>query len=220
MKQWWRNVRPHLISGLVYGIARLIGLSMRIEVRGLAELLELPGGKILAGWHGRTLMAANVFRGRGFWTIISQSRDGEMQARIFRKFGFHTIRGSTGRGGIKAAVESIKVLRAGATMAFTPDGPRGPSGIVQSGIMLMAKKSGAALIPCGVSADRRWLAGSWDRYMIPKPFSRGLMIFGPPLYVPADATDEQVELIRLKLEADLHHLEQIAEAEMGHTPLA
>ena len=218
MKQWWRNVRPHVLSGVIYAIARFIGWSMKIEIVGLDAIEKLPGGKILAGWHGRTLMAANVFKGRGVWTIISQSRDGEMQNRIFRKFGFTTIRGSSGRGGVKAAVESIKVLREGATMAFTPDGPRGPSGVVQSGMMLMARKSGAALVPCGVSANRRWLAGSWDRYMVPKPFSRGIMIFGDPLYIPDGATDDDVEEIRKTLENELHRLEAEAERRMGHTP--
>lgn len=220
MKQWWRNVRPHLVSGLVYAIARFIGMTMRIEVIGLKEVEALPGGKILAGWHGRTLMAANVFKGRGYWTIISQSRDGEMQSRIFRKFGFMTIRGSTGRGGVKAAIESIKVLREGGTMAFTPDGPRGPSGVVQSGIMLMARKSGAALVPCGVSAKRRWLAGSWDRYMVPWPFTRGVMIFGEPMYVPNDATEDEVETVRLALERELHRLEAEAESRMGHASVS
>lgn len=220
MKQWWRNVRPHVISGLVYAIARFIGMTMRIEVQNYDKVKALPGGKILAGWHGRTLMAATLFRNEGVWTIISQSRDGEMQNKIFKKFGFNTIRGSTGRGGVKAAVESIKVLRKGGTMAFTPDGPRGPSGVVQSGIMLMAKKSGAALIACGVSAKRRWLAGSWDRYMVPLPFTKGIMIFGEPIYLADDASDDQVEEVRLALEADLHRLQALAESAMGHAPLA
>lgn len=216
MKQWWRNVRPGILAPLIFGVARLVGLTLRISTVNLERVLARPGGKVLAGWHGRTFLATRVFFGQGVWTIISQSRDGEMQNRIFQRFGFCTIRGSTGRGGIRAAVESIRVLREGHTMAFTPDGPRGPSGVIQDGMMLMARKSGAALVPVGVSADRRWLIGSWDRYMVPKPFARGLMIFGEPVTIPADADDAEVERIRIYLEREMHRLEAEAERRMGH----
>ena len=218
LKAWWRRVRPHLVTGLGYFIGRLLGLSLKVRVIGFDRVEAIPSGKIIAGWHGKTLIAANFFKDRGYWTIISQSRDGEMQDRIFRRFGFNTIRGSTGRGGVKAAIEGIKVLKEGATMALTPDGPRGPSGVVQGGIMLMARKSGAALIATGISAKRRWLMGSWDRYMVPKPFSKAILIFGDPIYVPATATDEEVEEIRLRLEADIHRLEAEADMAMGHAP--
>src|SRR5688572_9644726 len=106
---------------------------------------------ILCGWHGRSFAFANHFRGKGLWVIISQSRDGEMQSRIFGKLGFNIIRGSTVRGGVRALVDSIRVLKYGGTMAMTPDGPRGPNGVVQAGVMAMAQKSGAALVPGGFS---------------------------------------------------------------------
>ncbi|HVL38605.1 MAG TPA: lysophospholipid acyltransferase family protein [Fimbriimonadaceae bacterium] len=209
-------MRPYVLSGLIYAIARSIGLTLRIRTIGYREVEAIPGGKIYAGWHGRTLIAANLFKGKGVWTIISQSRDGEMQNRIFKKFGFNTIRGSTGRGGVRAAVEAIKVLRQGATMAFTPDGPRGPSGVVQGGIMLMAQKAGAALVPVGVSARPRWLAPTWDRYLVPWPFARAIMIFGDPIDVPQEASEEEFEAIRLRFESEMHRLEREAEAAMGY----
>lgn len=198
----------------IYLLVRGIGATLRIQVEGWSEVAARPGGKILAGWHGRTFVAAIFFRGRGVWTIISQSRDGEMQNRIFRRLGFHTIRGSTGRGGVRAIVEAIRVLREGATMAFTPDGPRGPSGVVQEGIVMMAMKSGACIVPVGVSARRRRLVGTWDRYMVPGFFSRCLMIFGEPIEAPADG---DAEAIRLRLEIEMHRLEAEAERRMGHS---
>lgn len=216
LKAWWRRVRPFLISGLAYSIARLLGMTLRIRALGWEKVKSLPQGKILAGWHGKTFVAANFFKGLGLWTIISHSRDGELQSRIFKRFGFNIIRGSTGRGGARALVESIKVLRKGAMMAFTPDGPRGPSGVVQIGIMAMAQKSGAALIPVGVSARRRWLLGTWDSYLIPKPFSKAIMIFGDPLLVPIDAGAEQIEELRQSLETAIKRLEIEADIAMGH----
>ncbi len=215
LREWWRRVRPAVFSWAVYVVFRTLSSTWRVKVEELEEKLQLPGGVILIGWHGRTAAPAKVFRNRGFWAIISLSRDGEMQNRIFTRLGFNTIRGSTGRGGARALVESIRALRKGATMALTPDGPRGPSGVVQPGILMMAQKSGAWLVPVGVSANRRRLIKSWDRFMVPKLFAKCLVIFGQEVQIPSDATEEEVEKIRLSLQAELHRLEDLAEARMG-----
>lgn len=162
------------------------------------------------------MIASIFFRKKGFWVIISHSKDGDIQTHVFKNLGFNVIRGSTGRGGERALIEAIRELRKGATMAITPDGPRGPSKVVQGGVMAMARKAGATLVPCGVSAKPRFIAKSWDRYMIPLPFSRCLLNFGEPLEVPPDATDEQVEEIRLKLESEITRLEIEAERMLGY----
>ena len=215
MKRWWRNVRPLVMSDLLYLIVRSIGMTLRIRTENFAAVKALPGGCVISGWHGRSFVAANFFRGKGMWVIISHSRDGDIQNRIFSRLGFKTIRGSTGRGGVRAAIEAIKVLRDGAWMALTPDGPRGPSGVVQPGVMTMAQKSGAALVPIGISARPRWLVRTWDRYMIPWPFAKALMIFGEPMFVPKDAAPEEVESLRLALEGEIHRLEAEAERKVG-----
>lgn len=216
LKQIWRDIRPALISGLVLRLVTLLGSTYRKEIIGDDQFRALPGGKLTASWHGRSMLGALHFRNRGYYALISLSKDGEIQNHIFQSLGFKTIRGSTGRGGIKALAESIRALKGGAVIAFTPDGPRGPSGIVQSGIMKMAQKSGAPICPGAASADRRWLFKSWDRYMVPKPFARTYVIVGPPVYVPADATDDEVEKIRLFLESEIHRLERLAESHFGH----
>lgn len=215
MKRAWRYIRPIVLSGLVFTVARLLGMTLRFRTEGIERFEGLRCGWIVTGWHGRSLLAANFFRKQGAYVIISLSRDGEMQNRVFGWFGFKTIRGSTGRGGARAAIESIKVLRKGAGMTISPDGPRGPSGIVQSGVMLMAQKSGAALVPVGFSASPRWLAPTWDRYLIPWPFAKALLVFGEPLFVPADATPDQVEALRLQLEEEMHRLQAEAERKLG-----
>lgn len=216
MKMWWRRVRPRLLAPVVYNFARLIGLTLRLRTEGYERAAGLQSGKIYAGWHGRSFLATHLWRGRGVWVMISHSRDGEMQDGIFKRFGYRTIRGSTGRGGARAAIEAIRVLRAGNEMALTPDGPRGPSCVVQGGTLLMAQKSGVPIVPVGVSARRRWLMRSWDRYLVPKPFTEAIMIFGEPIYIPRDATEVDVETVRLELQAAMNNLEQLAEAKMGH----
>lgn len=217
MKQWWRRVRPYIISGLIYSIARFIGITIRIKPIGYEKVKDLGEAVIFCGWHGRSLIPANFFKGKGLWAIISLSRDGEMQKRIFNKFGFNVIRGSTGRGGARAAVEAIRVLRKGESMAMTPDGPRGPSGVVQEGVILFAQKSGAALIPVGSFSKPGWQAPTWDRYLIPWPFAKAVFTFGDPIYVPADANEDESEAIRLKLEGEIHRMQRLAETEVGYT---
>jgi len=215
LKKWWRGVRPYVLSGAITTLVKFIGATLRIKVEGYDPERDAKG-RIFAGWHGRTLLGALLFRGKGVWTIISHSRDGEFQSRIFQNFGFNIIRGSTGRGGVRAAVESIRVLRDGGVMAFTPDGPRGPSGVVQEGIMVMAQKSGALLVPVGVAAKPCYRVPTWDAYMVPLPFAKAIMLFGEPLAVPKDASPEDVEAIRLRFEQEMHRLEDEAERRIGN----
>ncbi len=218
MKAWWRRFRPRILGPLVYWLVRLLGSTWKVHAIGYEPYENLPGGIVFAGWHGRTAPAAIFFRNKGFYTIISASNDGRIQDRIFRGFGFKTLRGSTGRGGVKAAAASIRVLRAGAKMAFTPDGPRGPSGIVQPGILLLARRAGVPMVPVGVSADRRWLVRSWDRYMVPKPFARAVLVFGEPFTLSESSGEAETEAVRQAFERRMHELEREADRAMGHEP--
>lgn len=218
MKQWWRRVRPYILSSFIYFIARTIGRSLRLKTVGWEQYKDKPGSRIYTGWHGRSVIPANFFKGRGVWAIISHSRDGEMQTRIFTKFGFQIIRGSSGRGGERALVESIRTLKAGAEMAITPDGPRGPSGVVQGGVLIMSKKSGCELVPVGSSAKPAWYAPTWDGYMVPWLFSKAVFVFGEGLVVPKNATDEEIEEIRLELERRIHAVQKEADVLVGANP--
>lgn len=220
MKRWWRRVRPYVLSRAIFTVANAIGATLRIQTENWEAVRELPTGRIFAGLHGRSMIPARFFKGMGFWAIISLSRDGEMQSRIFTLFGFQILRGSSGRGGERALIESIRVLKKGDTMAITPDGPRGPSGVVQPGILLMAKKSGCAIIPVGSSAKRGWYAPTWDNYLIPFPFSKASFVFGEPVYVPANASDEEIEEIRQHVEAKIHEVQTRAEELVGAKPPA
>ncbi len=215
MKRWWRNVRPKIFSRFAFWLVRFLGATYRVKLVNYEAIEALEGGRIMCTWHGRSIIASTYFRNKGFWVIISKSKDGDIQTHVFSKLGFKIIRGSTGRGGERALIESIRELRKGAIMAITPDGPRGPNKVVQGGIMAMAKKAGVWLVPAGVSARPRCLAKSWDRYMIPLPFAKCVMNFGTPVKVPADATDEQVEEIRQAFEAQITRLEDEAEKMMG-----
>lgn len=196
----------------MYWIARAIAATVRTEIHGFVQVDEIKQGRVFAGWHGRSFIPAIHMRGKGVWALISQSRDGEVQNGIFTRLGFRTIRGSTKRGGMRAAAESIRVLKKNETMAFTPDGPRGPSEVVQGGVITMAKKSGAALIPVGSSASRKWLAPTWDKYLVPKPFSKCVIYYGSPMFVSPDASDEEMEQARIRLQDQIKTAQAHADA--------
>jgi lysophospholipid acyltransferase (LPLAT)-like uncharacterized protein len=214
-----------LVSFLVFWAARLLSATLRIRVVGeerVDELQQRGAGLILATWHGRSLVPLNRFRGRGYWAIISTSRDGEYQNRIFRRFGYQTVRGSTSaRGAVRAALAMTRRLKDGATLAITPDGPRGPSRRVQPGAIFLAQKSGCPIIPAGISASPRKLCRAWDSYLIPMPFARCALIYGEPIYVPVEAkTEEELQIWADRVGAALDALQAEAERIVGAASVA
>lgn len=208
--------RNRWLSALIYGLARLIYRTMRVQVHNAERLEAAARGGILVTWHGRTLIPANLFRNRGYWALISLSRDGELQTAIFQRFGFQTVRGSTGRGGVRGALQMARKVREGGVLAFTPDGPRGPTHKVQAGVLLMAEKSGAPILPIGISTSRRWLVKSWDSYLVPKPFARCYVLIGEPIYLPARLSAAEREVYATRIEIAMNRLERDAESLAGH----
>ncbi len=215
LKARWRRTRPKVLAPFLYGLARAIGGTIRWRVSGLENVEQTSSGILLCVWHGRTYAPATFMRGRGIWALFSLSNDGELQSRLYSLLGYRVIRGSTGRGGERAAIEAIRVLRAGDTLAITPDGPRGPAGIVQGGALLMARKSGAAMVPIGTAASRAWTFGTWDAYHLPKFFSKVSVRFGEPIWLSSDATEAETEATKLKLAEAMNRLQAEAEREVG-----
>ena len=123
-------------------------------------------------WHGQMLALVPHHRDMGVAVLISEHRDGEIIARVVRAFGFATVRGSTSRGGGRALLELVAVLRRGQEIAVTPDGPRGPRHQFAPGALIAAQRSGAPIVGVVAHVDRAWQLGSWDAFQIPKPFAR------------------------------------------------
>lgn len=209
-KQDHKRRRARRVGSIIYAVVSALGRTLRFRVEGLPN--EFPSGAIVASWHGRTMAATQIFRGRGFFALISHSLDGEMQNRIFTGFGFKTIRGSTGRGGVKAAATAIRELKAGGVLVLTPDGPKGPPGIVQPGLLFLAQKSGAPVYAASSCARWRWHAPTWDKYMVPLPWSRVDVRACGPFFLAADATPEQAEEFRLEVERALHQMDAAADS--------
>lgn len=160
---------------------------------------ELPF--IFALWHGHLLPLLWYHRDEGVTILISEHRDGELVARTAESLGYGLIRGSTTRGGGRALISLVRELQSGRVVAITPDGPRGPAEKFAPGALVAAQRSDSFILPVAVSASRAWRLRSWDRFMIPKPFARVTVAYGPPTKVlatnPRAAAEEAPRFERL-----------------------
>lgn len=146
--------------------------------------------------------------------MISRSFDGECIARTVEKLGFRPVRGSSSRGGARALIGMRQELEQGHPAVFTADGPRGPLYVAKPGAVLLARKTGYKICCFHVAVERAWVLKSWDRMMVPKPFSRAAFYITSPITVPADATDEELEGWRQTMQADLDRARLSAEAKL------
>ncbi|MEW6557347.1 MAG: lysophospholipid acyltransferase family protein [Elusimicrobiota bacterium] len=156
---------------------------------------------IFAFWHGRQIPLVWSHRKKNIQILVSQSKDGEYIARITKRFGFGTVRGSSSKGGIKALVGIIRKAKNGFSVAFTPDGPRGPAREIQPGVILTAQKTGLPIIPLASSSKRKYIIKNWDEFHIPYPFNKIVICHGEPIYIH-ETEDIKVKLQELKKAID------------------
>ena len=137
---------------------------------------RMDGPQLYVLWHDRLFISAEIarrFRGqRPLHALISTSKDGAWLTAFFATMGLCAVRGSSSRGGREAATELVRVLKTGADAGITPDGPRGPAYAVKPGAVIVARRSGAKIILVGVTYESYWCLFGWDRFRLPKPFSR------------------------------------------------
>jgi lysophospholipid acyltransferase (LPLAT)-like uncharacterized protein len=192
-----------------YYFLRLYLSLLRVNVIGEEVLLQhlANHGRIIAAlWHQRFLPAlayVTKFRKLRLCVMISQSKDGDLIAPIAKRLGLEPVRGSSSRGGKKALATILKTLEDRPGVVHIVDGPRGPKGEVKPGLIGMAQATGAAIIPVFVSAQRAWVMGSWDRFLVPKPFSRVKIRWGQPFFVPRTSDPESFERYRKEIESRL-----------------
>ena len=166
--------------------------------------------RIWSMWHNRVLLFPYVVRRfvPGTWgsSLISASRDGGLLADFVKRFGYDAARGSSSRRGAGAILELANVLEKGGAVAITPDGPRGPRYVLGPGIIMLAQQSGAPVLPMNFEYSSCWRLKSWDRFIIPKPFSTVRIKVGLPHEVRATPTNEEFEAERLRLQSAMMDL--------------
>jgi lysophospholipid acyltransferase (LPLAT)-like uncharacterized protein len=204
----------------LYGLAsRLLFASCRIEHHGRANLdrCEGQGAFVAAFWHYSVFNVLHLQRihEKSWVAMVSGSRDAEYVARVLERHGCVTVRGSRHKGGIGALRKMVAWMRQGFNAAIVADGSQGPARRVQAGVILLAAKAGAPILPLVVTSDRYWVFGSWDRSMVPKPFARLAVWYGEPLFVPAELSSGKLEDCRQELERRLNSLYEEAWEERG-----
>jgi len=166
---------------------------------------------IWAFWHRCVIAATQRCRNNQIAVMTSRSFDGEYIARIIAKFGFIPVRGSSSRGAVGALIGMRRNLEQGHSVAFTIDGPRGPRYVAKPGPVLLAKKTGVPIGCFYIHVERAWVLNSWDRMLIPKPFSRAVFYASTPISVPSDADDEQMESLHMMMQKTLERCRANAE---------
>ncbi|MFH1715251.1 MAG: lysophospholipid acyltransferase family protein [Elusimicrobiota bacterium] len=157
---------------------------------------------IFSFWHGRQFLLVFSHRNRGICIMTSLSKDGELQTKILKGFGYNIVRGSSSRGAVGAAREMFKKIKDGLDVAFTVDGPKGPAFDAKMGVIFLAAHSGRVIIPVATGSVKFWvLEKTWDKYRIPVPFSKAAYMYGEPIEIKKG---DDLEEKRKELNASLN----------------
>ncbi len=190
----WSRIKQVLLFRVLWLVGTAILGTVRVRIvdgEKLDEVIAGGQGGLVLPWHGATMLPIYHYRNRGFYSIVSLSGDGELQDMVLRSRGFHTIRGSSGRQGARALLESVRCLRAGNVMAFSADSVKERALQVEPGVVYLAKRSGCPVLPVGVACRPCKYLASWDSHMLPLPFAKAMIAFGDPIRVSADDDDRE-----------------------------
>jgi lysophospholipid acyltransferase (LPLAT)-like uncharacterized protein len=197
---------------LAFILAAVISLwsrtfKVRFVNRETPERLTAEGQSVIyAFWHGSLFLLPSTHRKSGVVIMVSESRDGEVMAGLLKYFGFGVTRGSSKRKGDRGLLGLIRALRNGRSVAIAVDGPRGPLHKVKDGVVFLAGREQAPIIPVVTGAKRfRVLEGTWEKLVVPAPFTEGIVLYGDPIFVNG-TTEEEIERKRRELEAVLNRL--------------
>ena len=203
---------PRVLSFLAASFIRGLRASLRLRYHGAEQIRAWEQTEthfILAFWHRHLLLMPYAYRGKKISVLVSQSQDGELIARTVARLGIDSSRGSSSRGGIAGMRSLLRKAAEGWDIAFTPDGPRGPLREVQPGVILAAASTGLPILPVAIAASRSKLLRSWDRFLVPVPFSTVHVVYGEPLVVERRG---DLEAAAAELKRRLDGVEEEAEA--------
>jgi lysophospholipid acyltransferase (LPLAT)-like uncharacterized protein len=191
------SLKARVLSFLIAWLVRLYSFTLRIHLDNKANLIDGSGAVIWAFWHNRLLVLPVAYRRfakhRPGCVLTSPSGDGALIAAIMKRFGLESVRGSTNKRAAQSLVECRRRLLDGWDLSVTPDGPRGPVHVAAPGLVQLARLTQCPVVPVQVDYSRFWQLKSWDRFRIPKPFSRVTITLAPPLNVGAKSIEEECQ---------------------------
>jgi len=212
------DLRERALTVVAGAALRLLGRTLRFRREGEAELLEtLATGcpVLMCGWHEHLTLGSCDLAHYGPTIMISQSRDGDRVTRIAESVGWRVVRGSSSRGGARALLQLVRFLEGGGFACHLVDGPRGPRHELKPGLLMMAQRSRATLIPAVYAAKWHWRPHSWDRQVIPLPFTRAAVRYLPARCVPANLDAASVEALTRELGREMLDAGEQLEAELA-----
>ena len=198
--------RARWLIALGFRLLQIWARTLRYEIDDRLGAVGRPVKENYIGvlWHNRLLIFPFVLRrffpNRRGAALISASRDGDLLADAIKRFDFDVVRGSSSRLGASAILQLTDVLASGRDVVITPDGPRGPAYELGPGIIFLAQKSGAPVVPVNMEYSSYWRLKSWDRFILPRPFSKVRVIIGQSHHVRSTSTPEEFETERLRLQ--------------------
>lgn len=213
---WSRRIQIPIIAAAVYTLICLLGPTLRYEVLGWqrAKRVHAAGQQcIFSFWHRVIIPIAWWARKLGVVVMNTTAFDGQWTRKVIEWLGFGTAQGSSSRGGLRGLVTMAKRMKEGRDTGFTIDGPRGPRYVAKPGPVMLARMTGSPVVVfhIGVQHGKTFLK-TWDHFLLPKPFSRTVILFCPPIYVPADASKEVLEAKHAQMQSELERVRDIAES--------
>jgi lysophospholipid acyltransferase (LPLAT)-like uncharacterized protein len=212
----WRRMQIPVIAWAVYWVVRLIGPTLRVEVIGVHNAIQIrdtgePG--IGAFWHRCIFPAIWIWRNRGIVVMNTVNFDGQWTRRVIERLGFGTAQGSSSRGAIEGLTIMGKRLEEGKHVAFTIDGPHGPRYVAKPGPVILARRSGKLISCFHVGVERgHTFKKAWDLFRLPFPFSRAVMFVAPPIRVPVNAESDVLHEKQAEMQAALERVRDAAES--------
>lgn len=182
----------YILPPITWGAINSLSVSLRIQSHGMNQIKKLKSEKkriVYVFWHGRQFLFARTMVNHNIGIMVSTSLDGQLIANTLKIFGYEIIHGSSHRSPVRALIRSVQTMERGLDVAFTVDGPRGPAYKMKPGALFLAKKMNAVIVPATSSAYPSITFKSWDRYLLPKPFSHAAIVIGKP-FIPSSDTGE------------------------------
>ena len=216
----WSQLRDWAIPRLFRVLHSGLFNTLTISTTGVHRMTPSLEGRekpaaLFVIWHDQTIVPLHLFRGTGITTLMSTSRNGRMFARVWGLFGWPVIFGSTNKKAAVAALrDMLNRLENGVTVGLTPDGPRGPRHEAHGGTVYLASKTGTQILPMAWRCSNAWVLPTWDKYLIPKPFSRVHLHVGPPLRVPPKLSREETDEWQFRVADALNEAGRVAAWEL------
>lgn len=195
--------RLRLKSMLLVGVLSALQALIKVEKVGFTDFTDgkdLGKPVLLVSWHGTMLVPFYCHRNLNLVIMNSLSEDGDLMSKVVYYYGYHSVRGSSSRGGMRGLLEMVKLGRKGMPLSLVVDGPRGPIYEVKPGIVMMAQKIGGYILPIGMAFSQCLTLNSWDKTKLPLPFSRAVMHTGKPFLIAPDISlEEGCEIVKQHL---------------------